>query len=70
LFIVLWWLISAPAGLLQQNGQVFTYLSISSQFYDNFNRGAISLSSILYFFSLTSLGLFIGSTAVEIRRWR
>jgi ABC-2 type transport system permease protein len=70
LFIVLWWLISAPAGLLQQNGQVFTYLSISSQFYDNFNRGAISLSSILYFLSLTSLGLFIGSTAVEIRRWR
>jgi len=70
LFIVLWWLIGAPASLLQEGGKIFTYLSISSQFYDNFNQGVISLTGIVYFLSLTSLGLFIGSTAVEIRRWR
>jgi ABC-2 type transport system permease protein len=70
LFIVLWWLISIPANLLQQGGEIFKYLSLSTQFSDNFIRGSVSPSSIVYFLSLTSLGLFIGSAAVEIRRWR
>jgi len=71
LFIVLWWLVGAPANLLPQGGgEIFTYLSISAQFSENFIQGLISPSSIIYFLSLTSLGLFVGSTAVEIRRWR
>jgi ABC-2 type transport system permease protein len=71
LFIVLWWLIGAPANLLPQGGgEIFTYLSFSSQFSNNFIQGSVSPSSIVYFLSLTGLGLFIGSTAVEIRRWR
>lgn len=70
LFIVLWWLIGAPANLLPQGGDIFKYLSLSTQFSDNFIRGSVSPSSIVYFLSLTSLGLFIGSVAVEIRRWR
>jgi ABC-2 type transport system permease protein len=70
LFIVLWWLIGAPATLLPSGGEIFKYLSVSSQFYDTFNQGTIPLSGIVYFLSLTGLGLFIGTTAVEIRRWR
>jgi ABC-2 type transport system permease protein len=71
LFIVLWWLIGAPANLLPLGGgEIFTYLSLSSQFSNNFIEGSVSPSSIVYFLSLTGLGLFIGSTAVEIRRWR
>jgi len=71
LFIVLWWLVGAPANLLPQGGgEIFTYLSLSSQFSNNFIQGSVSPSSIVYFLSLTGLGLFIGSTAVEIRRWR
>ncbi len=69
-FVVLWWLIGAPAGILPVGGDFFRYLDLSSQVYDNFNAGIIKLSSIVYFLSLTGLGLLIGATAVEIRRWR
>jgi ABC-2 type transport system permease protein len=70
LFIFLWWLIGAPANLMPGGGGVFSYLDMSSQFYNNFNQGTVTLSGIAYFLSLAGLGLFIGSTAVEIRRWR
>jgi len=69
-FVVLWWLIGAPAGILPVGGDFFRYLDLSSQIYDNFNEGVLRLSSLVYFLSLTGLGLFIGTTAVEIRRWR
>jgi ABC-2 type transport system permease protein len=70
LFVFLWWLIGAPASILPTGGDVFAYLDMSSQVYNNFNAGLFKLSSIVYFLSLASLGLFIGSTAVEVRRWR
>jgi ABC-2 type transport system permease protein len=70
LFVVLWWLIGAPASILPSGGEVFAYLDMSAQVYNNFNEGVIKLSSLVYFLSLTGLGLFIGSTAVEVRRWR
>jgi ABC-2 type transport system permease protein len=70
LFVILWWLIGAPANILPSSGEVFGYLDMSAQLSNNFNEGIIKLSSVVYFLSLTGLGLFVGSTAVEIRRWR
>jgi ABC-2 type transport system permease protein len=70
LFVFLWWLIGAPASILPTGGDVFSYLDMSGQVYNNFNEGVVKLSSVIYFLSLTGLGLFIGSTAVEVRRWR
>ena len=70
LFIVMWWLIGSPSSILQTGGEIFSYLDMSSQFYNNYNAGTVTLSSIVYFLSLTSLGLFVGTSAVEIRRWR
>src|SRR5258706_2744657 len=69
LFIILWWLVGAPATILQSGGVIFRYLSNLDQL-DGFKQGTILLSSLVYFLSLTSLGLFVGTTAVEIRRWR
>jgi len=70
IFVILWWLIGAPASILPTGGAVFNYLDMSSQIYENYNAGIIKLSSLVYFLSLTGLGLFVGSSAVEIRRWR
>lgn len=70
LFIFLTFFIGIPASLLQKGGEFFDYLSFSTHFFNSMNRGTINLGDIVYFLSLTALGLFTGSTAIEIRRWR
>lgn len=65
----LYFMIGLPAGLLPQGGEVFNYLSIQNP-YDQMNSGTITLGGIVYYLSLISLGLFAGTTAIEIRRWR
>jgi len=49
--------------------KIFTYLDIKTHYFP-FTEGEIRLSSIIYFLSLTALGLFIGSAAIEMRRWQ
>ncbi len=70
LFFFLWFMISIPANVLSTGGDVFNYLSLSTHFSDTMNRGTINLGDIVYYLSLTALGLFTGTTAIEIRRWR
>lgn len=65
----IYFMIGLPAGLLPQNGDLFNYLSINYQF-DQLNRGTVSLGGIVYYLSLIAFGLFAGTTAIEIRRWR
>lgn len=69
-FVILWWLIGAPANVLPGGGSVFSYLDMSSHFYNSFNNGIISLAGLTYYISLTIFGLIIGTTAIETRRWR
>jgi ABC-2 type transport system permease protein len=69
--VLLWYLMGFPAQILQGTASdVFRYLDMQTHFYEAFNRGNIYLTDIVYFISLTALGLFTGTTAVEIRRWR
>lgn len=70
LFFFLWFMIALPASYLQQGGNVLNYLSLSTHFTQSMNNGTINLGDIVYYLSLTALGLFVGTTAVEIRRWR
>jgi hypothetical protein len=63
-------MISLPANYLQEGGDVLNYLSLSSHFSQSMNNGTINLGDIVYYLSLTALGLFVGTTAIEIRRWR
>jgi gliding motility-associated transport system permease protein len=70
-FVFLWWLIGFPAQVLQGTAsEVFRYLDMKTHFYDALNVGSIKLADLIYFFSLIALGLFMGTTAVETRRWR
>ena len=70
-FVFLWWLIGFPAQVIQGTGsEVFRYLDMKTHFYDALNLGSIKLADLVYFFSLIALGLFVGTTAIETRRWR
>lgn len=69
-FVFLWWLIGFPAQVLQGSAsEIFRYLDMKTHFYEALNVGSIRLSDLVYFISLIALGLFIGTTAVETRRW-
>lgn len=70
LYFFLWFMIGIPAEVLTTGDEVFKYLSLSAHFSDTMNRGTINPGDIVYYLSLTALGLFIGTTAIEIRRWR
>ncbi|HRQ22855.1 MAG TPA: ABC transporter permease [Anaerolineales bacterium] len=70
LFFFLWFMIALPSGYLEQGGKVLEYLSLSTHFSQSMNSGSITLGGVVYYLSLTALGLFIGTTAIEIRRWR
>ncbi len=69
LFFFLWFMVGLPANYLQQGGAAYEYFSIASHF-SAMNRGTIALGDIVYYISLIALGLFAGTTAIEIRRWR
>ena len=70
LFFFLWFMVSLPANYLEQGGDVLNYLSLSTHFSQSMNNGTINLGDIVYYLSLTALGLYAGTTAVEVRRWR
>lgn len=70
LFFFLWFMIGLPASYLQAGGEVLNYLSLSTHFSQTLNIGTVTLGDITYYLSLTALGLFVGTTAIEIRRWR
>ncbi|OGN98794.1 MAG: hypothetical protein A2Z71_00470 [Chloroflexi bacterium RBG_13_50_21] len=68
--VLVFWLVrpssSTTGGL---GNQILTYLNFIDH-YLNFYKGTIDLSDIVYYLSLTSLALFLGTVSVEIRRWR
>ena len=50
--------------------QVAGYLGLMDHFYNNLYRGILEASDILYYLSLTGLGLFLATQIIESRRWR
>ncbi len=70
IFLLLW-LISMPSQALGGGGgELLRYLDFSEHFYNTLYQGIIQLSDVIYYLSMTALALFIGTMAVEVRRWR
>jgi ABC-2 type transport system permease protein len=69
--ILFWWLIRLPTFIIQNDSinNILNYLDLNRRF-NSMLAGTISLSDFVYPLSLTALGLFLGATAVEIRRWK
>jgi ABC-2 type transport system permease protein len=68
---LLLWLISLPSQAMgATGGELLRYLDFSEHFYSTLFRGVIDLRDIVYYLSVTALALFLGTVAVETRRWR
>jgi ABC-2 type transport system permease protein len=69
--LLILWIIGAPAQISQTvSAEIMAYLSMPGHFSTTFLVGLIQLDSILYFLSVTALAIYLGSTAIEMRRWR
>ncbi len=70
LVVLFLWFVSQIAGSSGGLGNtLLTYFGYIDHFY-SFFQGTINLSDVVYYLSLTSLALFLGTVAVEMRRWR
>ncbi|MBN2678184.1 MAG: ABC transporter permease subunit [Anaerolineaceae bacterium] len=68
--IIVFWIISSPAQYMEGiGGDILRNLSLTTHLYDTFLAGILDLKDMLYYISFTVFALFIGKTAVEIRRW-
>lgn len=68
--VLLLWLMQGDASAAGTTGaEIIKYLNFIEH-YINFYNGVIDIRDIVYFLSITSLGLFVGSMAVEMRRWQ
>lgn len=70
ILVILWFLIGIPGQLLFTGGAFFDYIDMNARFSQSLNQGIINSTDIVYFLSVTALGLFIGSAAIEARRWQ
>jgi ABC-2 type transport system permease protein len=64
------WIVGGLGSGVGLASQVAGYLGLMDHFYDNLYRGILELSDVLYYLSLTALGLFAATQIVESRRWR
>ena len=69
--MILFWVIATPAQSMTGTGaDILNYLSIPNHFYNTFLNGVIDLKDVVFYLSLTALGLFLGTVSVAVRRWR
>ena len=69
--IILWWLIGLPSYIINNVTitNVFNYFNLNSRF-SAMSGGTVTITDIVFPLSLTALGLFLGTIAVETRRWQ
>ena len=68
-FLLLWILQGATRETSTTLGQVTQYLSVIGH-YDDFTRGVIDTSNLIFYFSFMALFLFLTVRSVDSMRWR
>ena len=68
-FLLLWVLDMGARGASTTFGEIIQYLSILRHF-DDFARGVIDTSSVIFYLSLTALGIFLTLRTLDSMRWR
>jgi ABC-2 type transport system permease protein len=69
--LLVFWIIGYPATFTSGGtADILRYLDMSEHFYNTFYRGIIELKDIIFYLSITTLSLVLGSTLIETRRWR
>lgn len=63
------WVIGALGSGSGTFSNIAGYLGMIDHFYSNLYRGVLQLGDVTYFVSLTVLALFLGSQALQARRW-
>ncbi|MBI4470908.1 MAG: ABC transporter permease subunit [Acidobacteria bacterium] len=69
LFLLLWVLDAGVRGATTASGEVLQYLSILRHF-DDFAQGVIDTSSLVFYVSLSGLGIFLTLRTLDAMRWR
>ena len=67
--LLLWFLGAATSVSGSEMGKVLNYMSLNTH-WESFAKGLLSVSDILYYFSLIGLLLFLTIRSLETRRWR
>ncbi len=73
-FILFWWIVGPIAQTMGFSGgtgsEIIGSLDFSQHFFNNLIQGVIDLSDVVFYVSMTALGLFLGTVSIETRRWR
>jgi ABC-2 type transport system permease protein len=69
LFLALWLMHSLGAAASGTLSRVLTYVSFAGHF-DNFGRGVLDTSDVIFFLTLTGAGVFLAVQAVTATRWK
>lgn len=68
-FLLLWVLDFGARGSSSAFGEVLQYLSVLRH-YEDFSRGVVDTTNVVFYLSLTALGLFLTLRTLDSMRWR
>lgn len=67
--VLIFWIVRPATAGTGLGVELLTYMNFVDH-YMSFFQGIIDLSDVIYYLSLTAVGLFLGTVSIEIRRWR
>ncbi len=68
-FLILWVIDFGSRGMGSDLGAVLEYLSVTRH-YDDFTRGVVDTTAVIYYASLMLIGLFLTMRSLDSMRWR